>query len=159
MDTTEVKTEVLVSINNILTTNVELKSKWILDSGATGHVTNNLENLYDTTKTDMKIGLGNNSSEECGYMGKVKLTVTNDDGQKVIIVLQNVAYVKDIITNIISLPLAKTKGFKFYDENISYISNGRIKLHYNNKHYTGERYLMCFNAQVINENQCLINIK
>ncbi len=43
--------------------NIDLKNQWILDSGATQHVTNNYASLFDKTKTDLNIGFGNRNTE------------------------------------------------------------------------------------------------
>ena len=54
-------------------------------------------------------------------IGKVKLEVINEDKTINTLVLTNISYVSNIITNCISIPISKIKGFRFYDNDVFYI--------------------------------------
>lgn len=124
----ETKSEGVFSVINNEYDNELLKTKWILDTGATQHVTNDIEVLYDKEQANINIGFGNNEVEECTTIGKVKLKVQNTDGETKILILENVAYIKNMVTNCISYPVARTKGFRLHDEYEMYLKKRYYKI-------------------------------
>ena len=53
------------------------QDQWILDSGASQHVTNQYKLLYDKSNINEVMEMANESTEECKIKGKVKLRIDN----------------------------------------------------------------------------------
>ena len=83
------------------------KNIWIIDSGATQHMTNNFACLYDVFDVETHVTMGNNSLETINKEGKVKLLI--DDTR---IILKNVCFVPNLNYNIFSMTVAMNKGFE-----------------------------------------------
>ena len=47
--------------------------KWILDSGATSHMTNNKEHMYNVKQSDAVVGFGNQSKQQVSIQGDVDI--------------------------------------------------------------------------------------
>ena len=75
-------------------------------------------------------------------------------------VLHNVAYIETLVTNCISLPVAKNRKFKFYDDDKIYISNGTTKFNCNERITRGNSFLIGFKVikKVKNNNVNLLSI-
>jgi hypothetical protein len=64
-----------------------IKSNWLLDSGATVHVTNNKSLLTNTRKTKQFVKVGNGDDAEATYIGQVDMIVQEDKRLRLIDVL------------------------------------------------------------------------
>ena len=80
------------------------QDQWILDSGASQHVTNQYKLLYDKSNINEVMEMANESTEECKIKGKVKLRIDNKT-----IILTDVYYLESS-KNIISLTKFMAKG-------------------------------------------------
>jgi len=85
---------------------------WIADSGATSHMTNTLEGMYDVREGTSTVKVGN--SEHCGVVkiGKLRGMVQQKDGSTIPLVLTNVQYVPELWCNLYSLLAAIGEGYK-----------------------------------------------
>ena len=106
------------------------QDQWILDSGASQHVTNQYKLLYDKSNINEVMEMANETTEECKIKGKVKLRIDNKT-----IILTDVYYLESS-KNIISLTKFMSKGYQVIGEgdhfliikdNKSIISTSKIK--------------------------------
>jgi hypothetical protein len=58
--------------------NESKKSNWLLDSGATIHVTNDLTLLTNKQTTKQYVKVGNGADAEATYIGQINMIVEND---------------------------------------------------------------------------------
>ena len=108
---------------------------WIIDSGATAHMTYNKTILTDKVRaenSDVKVANNERLSIEC--VGKVKQKI-NNDGQMNEIVLENVQYIPDICENLLSVSqivkkgnkvLFDINGVKIFDSNKKVVATGSL---------------------------------
>lgn len=84
----------------ILTASVQhVKDEWVLDSGASFHITPNKELLFDLEEfKGGKVFMGNNT--QCDVQGMGKIKVLNSDGS--VIILTEVRYMPSMSRNLIS---------------------------------------------------------
>ena len=73
---------------------------------------NNKGYMYDITPDKSTVSFGSNtSSSEAEFTGKIYVEVTNKSGESIKVTIKNVVYVKDLRSNLISIPLLKINGF------------------------------------------------
>ena len=83
------------------------QDQWIIDSGASKHVTNNFRLLYDRFKIKETMEMLDETTEKCEVKGKVKLLL-----EKKTIILTDIYYLKES-KNIIIITKFMAKGYKF----------------------------------------------
>ncbi len=79
---------------------------WIGDSGASCHYCNSEEGLYNYTTILKEIMLGNGNKMLAKEVGSLKCTVQPKNGDKYIVVLQNVKFVPNLWINLFSISKA-----------------------------------------------------
>jgi hypothetical protein len=90
----------------------ERSTKWIVDSGATVHVTHQKSLLMSyQTLNDVTVSVANNTREKVQGIGVVKLVMNVDDAQ-ITLTLKNVYYVPCLAYNIFSLHKALQMGLE-----------------------------------------------
>ena len=106
------------------------QNQWILESGSSQHVKNNLHLIYNRVKINETMEMENDSTERCEIKGKVKLRLGNK-----IIVLTEFYYLK-MSKNIIRITkfmykifkvIGKGDQFQIIKNNQSIISTSKIK--------------------------------
>lgn len=83
---------------------------FLCDSGATSHMTNNIDGMFDLKEIDKTVQVGNGSIVKATMMGKIKTTVQNDDGKEISVVLNDVNLVPDLKFNLLSVGKLSKKG-------------------------------------------------
>ena len=106
--------QVLVIINNA---SVKNRTLWIADSGATSHMTNSLEGMYDATDSTSGVKLGDGKIIASAKCGKI-CVIQQSDGTTKELVLMNVKYVPSLSCNLFSILDEIDKGCKFNGEKV-----------------------------------------
>ena len=89
------------------------KHTWIADSGASSHLTNDPDGLYDVKPVDTEIRLGDDHAVKAEKKGKLKVLVKQADGSTIAFVLEDVKYVPKLGYNFFSLTkVVHDKGFE-----------------------------------------------
>jgi hypothetical protein len=112
------------------TTNESDHQKWILDSGASQHMSNKREwfTEFQQLNEPLKIYLGNNSVINATGKGQVKV-ITEYDGKQTKATLCNVLYVPDLAKNLFSVSQATQHGVSFeFSKNACYLKNDRNEI-------------------------------
>ena len=95
-------------------TTAENVDEWVLDSGASRHITNHLDNMLNVRPVTeaVTITFGNGNQAKAEAIGDVELTGLRDsDVEKT--TLKDVLFVKGATANLLSIPRAVSKGVKF----------------------------------------------
>ena len=90
--------------------NLQDKEKWIGDSGATVHMTNDDTGMFNIKKCDFDITVGNQETTKCTKMGDINLKIKNSTGTTLMVTLSYVRYVPTFIGNLFSIPTAMSNG-------------------------------------------------
>ena len=104
----------MVTVENVMATTVANGDEWIMDSGATKHMTCNLSWISEFTefKTPILVGSAeNDASLKALGSGSVVLKCEGDSGQTNIIRLENVYYIPQLRGNLISSTTIAKKGY------------------------------------------------
>jgi hypothetical protein len=99
---------------------------WILDSGTSCHYYQSAEGLMDVKEIDESIKIGNGNSMKSTKIGNLKCEVTQVNGEKLTITLNDFKYVPSLCVNLFSLNKSLNKGFK--------VSNDGMVISLNYKH-------------------------
>jgi hypothetical protein len=91
---------------------------WICDSGASSHYCVSDRGMFDVRDIDEKIRVGNGNLLLATKIGNLKLDVTQIDGTKFTITLQDVKFVPDLWVNLFSINQALKKGYRISNDNI-----------------------------------------
>lgn len=103
------------------------EDKWILDSGATCHISNRRE-FFDTLDETVleAVWVANGMKAESKGRGSGKIVVLDGAGNRRVIMLEAVLYVPDMKSNLISVKRLVKKGFSVtFDETGAKIVRGR----------------------------------
>ena len=84
---------------------------WIADSGASCHMTNSLEGMYEIRKGNCKVMIGDGQSVETTKSGKWKGVVKQKDGSTTPIILEEVVYAPALCCKLFSINQALKKDF------------------------------------------------
>ena len=107
-----------VAFTSIATENNSSNDMWILDSGASCHYCQSLEGLTDVKERDELIKIGNGGAMRACKTGNLNCEVTQIDGKKFLVTLENVKYVPEICSNLFSLNKALKNGFKLTNDGV-----------------------------------------
>lgn len=103
---------------------------WVIDSGATSHVTNNkhLFNTFDAT-ANSTVKVANNSIEKVKGKGMCKVNLVNENGQTSTAKLGDVLYAPNIQGNLISVKKLMNNGFKvIFDKGVCEIKRNEKQM-------------------------------
>ena len=93
--------------------NKDIKDMWIFDSGATSHMTNNSDGLYNIKECLESVEYGKSDS---GSISKIKgyldVRIRNLDGTINDMTLKYVLYIQDLTCNVISVFFRKRESFQ-----------------------------------------------
>ena len=92
--------------------------KWLIDSGASCHMTWDQSILYDYRTFDKPepVGLGDGYPVEALGIGKVQMTMLLGNGQDITREMQHVLYVPDLTTSLFSVRAVTRKGYRVFFE-------------------------------------------
>jgi hypothetical protein len=88
-----------VAFTTIIMKNNFANDLWILDSGASCHYCRSVEGLTDIKEVDESIKIGNSDSMKSIKIGNLKCDVTQIDGEKFTVTLNDVKYVPSLCVN------------------------------------------------------------
>jgi hypothetical protein len=91
---------------------------WILDSGASCHYCQSAEGFTDVQEIKESIKIGNSNSVKSTIKGNLKYEVTQLNGEKFTVTLNDVEYVPSLCVNLFSLIEALKKGFKVSNDGV-----------------------------------------
>ena len=103
------RTEFEVLLSNNTGTYQMTNNTFICDSGASCHMRNSTDGMFELVDHIQAITVGNSETMYSSYMGKFKGTIIQQDGTNIDIVLHDVLYVPDLWVNLISV----TKALKY----------------------------------------------
>jgi hypothetical protein len=115
-----------VAFTKIIMKNNFANDLWILDSGGSCHYCRSVEGLTGVKEIDESIKIGNGDLMKETKIGNLKCEVTQINGEKFTVTLNDVKYVPDLCVNSFSLNKALKKGFK--------VSNDGVVVSLNIKH-------------------------
>jgi hypothetical protein len=104
------------TVIDIVLSSVELKEEvdheiWIGDSGASCHYCNDNEGLYEYITISKKITVGNGNVMIAKKVGKLRSGILQKNGEKLIVMLENVNYVPELWINLFSIGKSLKDGF------------------------------------------------
>jgi len=97
---------------------------WIVDSGATSHVTSNRSMFAEFNKNHREnIFVANGQRVVVEGIGTVRIQITNSDGKRQSVKIQNVLYVPSISGNLLSVRKLVAEGFS-----VNFTPNGNCNI-------------------------------
>ena len=84
-------------------TNSVLENDWILDSGASSHMTSYYSDCFNISKTQASIKLADGTHTTCTHQGEATLNFTDDLGIQRLVHLQKVLIVPDLDRRLLSV--------------------------------------------------------
>ena len=85
-------------------------SLWLGDTGASCHMTNSPDGMFNQVKTNSGIVFGNGQRLKADFIGDKKGTVIQKNGARVPILMKNVKYVPQLYCNLFSITAALREG-------------------------------------------------
>ena len=107
-----------VAFTSFATENNSSGDMWIFDSGASCHYCQSLEGLTNVKDINELIKIGNGGAMQACKIGNLNCEVTQIDGKKIGVTLENVKYVPEICSNLFSLNKALKNGFKLTNDGV-----------------------------------------
>jgi hypothetical protein len=109
--------------NDVVFTTIAMKNNfsndmWILNSGASCHYCGSAEGLTDVKEINESIKIGNGDSMKSTKIRNSKCEVTQVNGEKLKIKLNDIKYVPRLCVNSFSLNKALKKGFKVSNDGV-----------------------------------------
>jgi hypothetical protein len=102
---------------------------WIGDTGATSHMTNDDEGMFDIEPNNQQIVIGSGETMKAVKKGKLKLKTKGKNGEETIFILSNVLFVPWLWKKLFSISKVIKEGGKINSlERHMIIEKGKIKL-------------------------------
>ena len=99
---------------------------WLADSGATSHMTNNDEGMFDIEEIDLDVKVGNGRVMKVRKMGSLRLRKGNQE-----VVLKNVKYIPELWIQLFSIPMALKNGYTLGSEcTLIHVRKAQFKLEF-----------------------------
>ena len=83
---------------------------WVADTGATSHMVNKLEGMYDIVESKKQVMIGDGTLLNIEKTGKLKVNFIQKNGDRNEITLNEVKYVPDLRVNLFSITSAMKNG-------------------------------------------------
>lgn len=102
----------------------ETRDEWVMDSGATFHITPEKDALFDLKEFNGgKVMMGNNTYSEVKGIGKLKII----NSEEATVILSDVRYMPTMGKNLISYGQLEKSGCKYEGENfmVTFYRNGK----------------------------------
>jgi len=105
-----------------------LKYTWLADSGASSHMTNSDDGMFNIHMQESTVTIGNGTSLKVTKIGDLKVTFRNEEGLQ-IFTLQKVKYIPDLCVKLLSIPVALKEGFQIGNKGLHlYLQKGKFLL-------------------------------
>ena len=91
---------------------IKKSNLWIGDTGASTHMTNTIEGLYNLREEDTVVQIGNGKKLKSTTVGTLKTIAQQLDGTTIDVKLSNVVYVPELSFNLFSITKAMENGFQ-----------------------------------------------
>ena len=127
------------------------KHTWIADSGATVHMCNDIDGMFDLEDANITISVGDGRKMTTMKVGKYRGTIIDAEGRKTKITLTNVSYVPELMVNLFSLTAVMEKNCSVIGtKNGIVLEKGNWKANFNVRFGTPKGHV--FGATIIPEN-------
>merc|ERR1712224_562411 len=93
------------------------KNTWLIDSGASTHISNSLEGMKNLRKIERKIKIGSGEHVTATHIGDLFGNVVPKKGKNISICLKEVLVVPDMYCNLISMTKLMERGYKITGKN------------------------------------------
>ena len=108
--------------------NCDEYERWLLDSGASNHMTSDRTGMYDYAESDKYVRIGDGSNMKVEGIGKLDIQVVDSTGKERTVTLKNVRYVPGLTYNLLSLGRILENGLNIsYEEQRMFVGNHQIK--------------------------------
>ena len=84
---------------------------WIADSGATSHMTNNRDGMYDIEEYNSSVKVGNGKNISITHKGKLDVLIMQKDGKRCFSTLTNVKLIPELGHSLFSIQALLMKGW------------------------------------------------
>jgi hypothetical protein len=125
----------LIVVNQVILRANFANDLWILENGARCHYYQSVEGLTDVKEIDESIKIGNGDSMKSTKIRNSKCEVTQINGEKVTVKINDVKYVPRLCLNLFSLNKALKKGLKVSNDGVV------VSLNYKNVKLTFDRVI------------------
>jgi len=116
---------------------------WIGDSGASCHMTNDDTGMFDCTKIDEDITIGNGKPMKATKLGKIQAEIIQQDGSTRQVTLTNVKYIPELWCKLFSITAALGKGFNIGNEKQTiFLQKGDVKLVFDHTFQTKTGFIL-----------------
>ena len=110
------------------------QNDWILNSGASNHMTNSLDGFKEMQTVHQKVTVGNGKKIAVVQSGMWEGYVKNANGKQQKVILEKVDYVPNLVWNLFSLTMALTNNWKTSgNKNGIQIRKGNWEIHFNKR--------------------------
>ena len=91
---------------------------WIGDTGASCHMTNSLDGMFNIRQISSNVQVGTGRTVTCTQIGDKRVTIRQQDGTSTFVVLQNVKYLPNFFTNLMSITTLLSNGWRISNEGL-----------------------------------------
>ena len=119
------------------------KNTCLGDTGATTHMFNKDDGMFDVKEVRIPIKIGNGRALMATKKGKMRAKIIQKDGTEKIAILENVYYVPELWTNLFSINSAIKKGFKIGNEGFYLtLTKGNFKITFDRVMHTENGFVV-----------------
>ena len=97
------------------------KHVWLGDSGASVHVTNDSNGMFDCRRIHLYLKISNGKHLYSSMIGKKKASIVQANGSTVDLILHDCLYIPDICTNLFRITKALCEGWKLSNHGLQMV--------------------------------------
>ena len=97
------------------------KHMWLGDSGASVHVTNDSNSMFDCCRIHLYLKISNGKHLHANMIGKKKVSIVQANGSTLDLILHDCMYIPDICINLFSITKALSEGWKLSNHGLQMV--------------------------------------
>jgi hypothetical protein len=116
---------------------------WLADSGASCHLTNSDEGMFDVEVISSPVKIGNGKALTATKLGKMRRTIIQKNGDTVDVTLTDVKYVPELWVNLFSIGKGLQNGFNIGNKGLHlYLTKGKTTILFNKMMKTNKGFIL-----------------
>jgi hypothetical protein len=116
---------------------------WLADSGASCHLTNSGDGMFDVQVISSSVIIGNGKALTATKIGKMRRTIIQKNGDTANITLTEVKYVEDLWVNLFSIGKGLQNGFNIGNKGINiFLTKGKTAIMFDKIMQTNKWFIL-----------------
>ncbi len=132
---------------------------WLADSGASCHLTNSDEGMFDVEVISSPVKIGNGKALTATKLGKMRRTIVQKNGDTVDVTLTDVKYVPELWVNLFSIGKGLQNGFNIGNKGLHlFLTKGKTTILFDKMMKTNKGFILGVDMMPTTRKSCVATL-